>query len=51
MGGFLQEWGAAVQRCDDALRVTAAEATTARAWLRRAKANLGRHEYRVRTAG
>lgn len=45
----VQEWGAAVQCCDTALQVTAAEATAARAWLRRAKANLGRFEFEVRT--
>ena len=47
----LQEWGAAVQCCDDALQVKAAEASAGRAWLRRAKANLGRHEYEVRDTG
>lgn len=48
----LQEWGAAVQCCDDALGVKGAQSSTAacRAWLRRAKANLGRHEYQVRGA-
>jgi hypothetical protein len=44
---LLQEWGAAVQCCDDALQVNSADDTAAKAWLRRAKANLGRHEHEV----
>lgn len=43
----LQDWGAAVRCCDDALQVKVDEASAAKAWLRRAKANLGRYEFEV----
>jgi hypothetical protein len=41
----LQEWGAAVARCNAALALRPGDA---KALLRRAKANVGRHEYEVR---
>lgn len=44
----LQEWGEAVQRCNDALLINVDEVTAGKALLRRAKANLGRHEFEVR---
>eukprot|EP00775_Hariotina_reticulata_P013218 gene13218-13349_t len=42
-----QDWGAAVGCCDDALAAAAQmdDDFTVRAWLRRCRANLGRHEY------
>ncbi|WIA11452.1 hypothetical protein OEZ85_011569 [Tetradesmus obliquus] len=40
-----QEWGAAVACCDEALACQAGEEAALKAWLRRSKANLGRHEY------
>lgn len=44
---ILQEWGAAVACCDGALQVNNSEDVALKAWLRRAKANLGCHEFEV----
>jgi hypothetical protein len=42
-----QEWGAAVGCCDEALACQPGGDAALKAWLRRSKANLGRHEYQV----
>lgn len=42
-----QEWGAAVHCCDEALNIPQPADAAVKAWLRRSKANLGRHEYEV----
>lgn len=41
MYACLQEWGAAVACCDEALACQAGEEAALKAWLRRSKANLG----------
>ncbi|KAF6253617.1 hypothetical protein COO60DRAFT_1643033 [Scenedesmus sp. NREL 46B-D3] len=42
-----QEWGAAVCCCDEALACQPDREAAVKAWLRRSKANLGRHEYKA----